>query len=496
VIRECRVTLPMALCLGLGSGLMIDAALRFEELAYLAWVALIPLLFILEFAPSKRLAALAFLTFSLPPALWVYEGGLYEYFWLILLCCFIFATVHALIGIYAILIRQRLGPNWMWLGLIATWSGLMFLLMQPNLTRNFAHFGWAAISVSSVGTVLLPAAAWSGPTGLGALLWAINLALYQVFRRFDRVGLSWLIGVAALVTLSLVFTPGIKLAGSSSQINIMQSPFSQADAILSQYDPSIATTYLQNLQYLSQNRSGLLVFPEQTLPGILELEKPLPKEVQSLLSGFPETILGVVTQRQDKKFNTAQHWQQSHFEEAYVKRVLMPGGEDDLTPGTSSQPVRAIGVRWGVLICYESIIPWVAREAVQSGAEALMVLTSDGFAGGANTPEAHWRGSVALAAALGRPLVFASKTGPSSFSDAFGTVQTKTMRDTNTVLEGRVQAVTGLTLYAAFGDWLGALGWLMGVAICFLKPTHAASTIHLDSGSQGRTSGESIRSVR
>jgi apolipoprotein N-acyltransferase len=470
VIRECRITLPMALCLGLASGLLIDAALRFEGLAYLAWVALIPLLFILEFAPSKRLAALSFLIFSLPSALWVYEGGLYDYFWLILLCCFVFAAVHALIGFYAILIRQRLGPNWMWLGLIATWSGLMFLLMQPSLTRNFAHFGWAAISVSTVGTILLPAAAWSGPTGLGALLWAINVALYQVFRRFDRVGLSWLIGVVGLVTLSLMCTPGIKLAGSSSPINIMQSPFSQADAVLSQYDPRIATTYLQQLQHLSQNRSGLLVFPEQTLPGMLELEKPLPKEAQSLLSGVPEAILGVVTQRQDKQFNTAQHWRQHQLEEAYVKRVLMPGGEDDLAPGTSSRTVSAAGVHWGVLICYESIIPWVAREAVQSGAEALMVLTSDGFAGGANTPEAHWRGSVALAAALGRPLVFASKTGPSSFSDAFGTVHSKTMRDTNTVLEGHVQAMTGLTPYAAFGDWLGALGLLVSVAIIFLKP--------------------------
>ena len=346
----------------------------------------------------------------------------------------------------------------------------MFLLMQPSLTRNFAHFGWAPISGSTVGTILLPAAAWSGPTGLEALLWAINLALYQLVRRFDRVGLSWLVGVVGLVTLSLLISPRLERAASSSPINIVQSPFSQADAILSQYDPRIATTYLQNLQHLSQNRSGLLVFPEQTLPGMLEPEKPLPKEAQSLLSGLPEAILGVVTQRQDKQFNTAQHWWQHQLKEAYVKRVLMPGGEDHLTPGTSSRTVSATGVHWGVLICYESIIPWVAREAVLSGAEALMVLTSDGFAGGANTPEAHWRGSVALAAALGRPLVFASKTGPSSFSDAFGTIQSKTMRDTNTVLEGQVQAMTGLTPYAAFGDWLGALGLLVGVVMLVPKP--------------------------
>ena len=363
----------------------------------------------------------------------------------------------------------------------------MFLLMQPGLTRNFAHFGWAAISVSTVGTVLLPAAAWSGPTGLGALLWAINLGLYQLLRRFDRVGLMWLIGVAGLVTLSLVCTPGIKLAGSSSRINIMQSPFSQADAILSQYDPRITTKYLQDLQRLSKNRSGLLVFPEQTLPGMLETEKPLSKEAQSLLSGVPEAILGVVVSRQQKLFNTAQHWKQHQLEESYVKRALMPGGEDDLTPGTSSRTVRAAGIHWGVLICYESIIPWVAREAVQSGAEALMVLTSDGFAGGANTPEAHWRGSVALAAALGRPLVFASKTGPSSFSDASGSIQAKTMRGANTVLEGRVRAVTGLTPYAAFGDWLGVLGLLVGVVIRFLKPNKNRVTAFSFEVTRGRS---------
>ncbi len=464
-----RVSLPTALCLGLGSGLLVDAALRFEGLAYVAWFALIPMLFILEFAPSKRLAALSFLIFSLPPALWVYEGGLYDYFWLILLCIAVFAIIHALIGFYAVLVRQRLG-NWMWLGLMASWSGLMFLLMQPSLTRNFAHFGWAAMSVSTVGTILLPAAAWSGPTGLGVLLWVINLALYQVLRRFDRIGLLSLAVVAGLVTLSLVLIPKIKLAGFSSQINIVQSPFSLADTILSQLRPKIAVQYLNNLQHLSKNHAGLLVFPEQALPEMLEVEKPMPKEAQALLAGFPEALLGVLISRQQKQFNTAQHWHQHRLEEVYVKRILMPGGEDALTPGNSSQTVRLASIRWGILICYESIIPWVAREAVRSGAQALMVLTSDGFAGGADTPQAHWRGSVELAAALGRSLVFVSKTGPSSFSDAFGSIQAKTVRGANTVLEGRVQAASGLTPYAAIGDWLGALGLLVGVTIVFVKP--------------------------
>ena len=469
-----QLSLVATITLSLFSGLLIDAALRLEGLGYLAWVALIPILYLLEHLPKKRLAALAMAVSSLPMALWVYEGGFYEFGIWTSLGCSIFTVFYGLLGFYTVFIRQRFGINTMWLGFIAAWSGLMFLLMQPSLTQNMAHIGWAAMSASTEGTVLLGAATWSGATGLGVLLWGINLGVYQIVKiRLKPASLFWLMGVSAMLTISLGLAPRTQKTVFSSQMSIVQSPYSQADIVLTPFNSGMTANYFTRLQKLVKNATGLLVFPEQTLPSTYDLDKPMPVAIKAFFSSLPESIMGVVTTKQKQVFNTAQLWKNNSLKQVYVKQAPMPGGEDDLTAGNSSQPIQAAGLNWGMLICYESIIPWVAREAVLSGAEALMVLTSDGFAGGANTPEAHWRGSVVLATALGRSLVFASKTGPSAFSDSNGQVLAVTTRGASTVLEGTVQGSTGLTPYAQFGDWLGALGLLLTLALNLMKPKYA-----------------------
>ncbi len=466
-----QLSLVAILTLSLFSGLLMDTALRLEGVGYLAWVALIPILYLLEHLPKKRLAALAMAVSSLPLALWVYEGGFYEFPLWTSLGCGIFMVFYGLLGFYAVYLRRRFGIAWMWLGLIAAWSALIFLLMQPSLTRNMAHIGWAAMSASTEGTILLGAATWSGATGLGILLWILNLGIYQLFKnRFKIASLFWLMGLTAVLGVSLGFAPKTQKTGFSSQISIVQSPYSQADMVLTAFSSGMTANYFTTLQKLVKKATGLLVFPEQTLPSTYDLDKPMPIPVKAFLSSLPESMIGVITTKQKQLFNTAQHWKDNSLEQVYLKQALMPGGEDTLTAGNSSQPVQAAGINWGMLICYESIIPWVAREAVLSGAGALMVLTSDGFAGGANTPVAHWRGSVVLATALGRSLVFASKTGPSAFSDANGQIIAISTRGANMVLEGKAQAAFGLTPYAQFGDWLGMLGLLLTTILNFVKP--------------------------
>jgi apolipoprotein N-acyltransferase len=467
------MSLVMILTLSLFSGLLMDMALRLEGMGYLAWVALIPVLYLLEHLPKKRLAALAMAVSGLPLALWVYEGGFYEFALWTSLGCGVFVGVYGLLGVYAVHLRQRFGSTAMWLGLIAAWSGLMFLFMQPSLLHNMAHIGWAAMSATAEGTLLLPAATWSGATGLGILLWSINLGLYQV-GKLKLTSLGWLLGVCALLGIALGFAPKTQATGFSSQIGIVQAPYSQADMLLTGFNDGLQTSYFGTLLELSQNPNGLLIFPEQTLPKTLNLDAPMPAPVKTFLAKLPESILGVVTTTQNQVFNTAQHWNNRALKQVYVKQALMPGGEDDLSAGDSSQPVKAAGIQWGMLICYESIVPWVARDSVLSGADALMVLTSDGFAGGANTPVAHWRGSVVLATALGRSLVFASKTGPSAVSDSSGRILAVTSRGTSTRLEASVPSASGQTLYAQYGDWLGLLGLLLSMGLLVLSGVLAA----------------------
>ena len=97
----------------------------------------------------------------------------------------------------------------------------------------------------------------------------------------------------------------------------------------------------------------------------------------------------------------------------FDKRHLVPRYESWLTAGVGERwPVRAADRRWGVLICWESLHLGAALERAR-GADALLVLTHDGWAGATATPWWHARSGRLLAWSTGKPVVVASHDGPS-----------------------------------------------------------------------------------
>jgi apolipoprotein N-acyltransferase len=98
---------------------------------------------------------------------------------------------------------------------------------------------------------------------------------------------------------------------------------------------------------------------------------------------------------------------------AFDKRPLVPRYEDWLTAGVGERwPVRVAGRRWGVLVCWESLHLGAALERAR-GADVLLVLTHDGWAGATATPWWHARSGRVLAWSTGRPVIVASHDGPS-----------------------------------------------------------------------------------
>ena len=97
----------------------------------------------------------------------------------------------------------------------------------------------------------------------------------------------------------------------------------------------------------------------------------------------------------------------------FDKRHLVPKYESWLTTGVGERwPVRVAGRRWGVLVCWESLHLGAALERAD-GADALLVLTHDGWAGATATPWWHARSGRLVAWSTGKPVVVASHDGPS-----------------------------------------------------------------------------------
>lgn len=168
----------------------------------------------------------------------------------------------------------------------------------------------------------------------------------------------------------------------------------------------------------------------------------------------------------------------------YHKKVLMPLGEylpfeetfpvlrrlspntGDFSRGDLDHPIvlpiaakkngmleNAKAVKLGVLICYEDLIPRLARQSVVNGAEILVNLTNDAWYGDTAAPTQHHLLALWRAIETRRYLVRATNTGYTAVVDPLG--YTTASLDTFTAGSLLVDVVplTGQTLYLRWGDW-------------------------------------------
>jgi apolipoprotein N-acyltransferase len=129
----------------------------------------------------------------------------------------------------------------------------------------------------------------------------------------------------------------------------------------------------------------------------------------------------------------------------------------NLTPGAGGIVTLPNGVSLGPLICYEDIIPHLARQAVQQGAQVLVNLTNDVWFGDTRAPYQH-RALAAWRAVENRVyLVRVTNTGLTSIIDALGREQVALPIFQADTLVHTIQPLRIPTLYTRFGDWFAQL---------------------------------------
>jgi apolipoprotein N-acyltransferase len=144
---------------------------------------------------------------------------------------------------------------------------------------------------------------------------------------------------------------------------------------------------------------------------------------------------------------------------AFLQGILGAAGR--FSPGHAYPPIDYDGTRLGIMICFESIFPYLARGRVREGATLLVVATNDAWFGDSWAPEQHLRQSAWRAVENRRPLVRAANNGISAHISPAGRILTRSPHDGIDAYVYRVrllpEANREMTFFALYGYLLAPL---------------------------------------
>jgi apolipoprotein N-acyltransferase len=484
------------------SGALLALAFPRPELAFLAWVALVPLLLGMARRPFRN-GFVAGLVFFAAILYWVN------------IVMTTYGRLHPVLSVVAYLLLVA------YLALFfaaATWAscrlrehcGYSYALTFPVLwvalefvrAFLFTGFPWATLGYSQQSSLtLLQSADLFGVYGLSYLLVLVNAVLADWLlarRKRQRRPLPALL-IAAIMLTAVAGYGQWRLATDPDRrpeqvrTTVVQGNIPQDI----KWDPDFQRETIDIYRDLSlaaarREQSRLLIWPEAATPfyyqdgglladgvtGIAQSSGAAllfgspayrrdTEKVRYLNSVFLLDAKGAVKGRSDKVHLVP------FGEYVPLKRFLpfldkLVVGIGDFSPGVIN-PLPLNGYRVGVLVCYEAIFPELARESVRQGSDLLVNVTNDAWFGNSSAPWQHLA-MVRFRAVENRVWVArAANTGISAFIAPSGQVlaATQLFVPATATVEAGLGARPGL--YARTGDLLPAL--FLGIGALWLVQT-------------------------
>jgi apolipoprotein N-acyltransferase len=487
----------------------------------LAWIALVPLLLALKdtgTGTAARLGLLAGMVHYLSLLYWIiivlgrYGNlplwisipalvllALYMSSYLVLFCViinrvwkyreFLIVWVGPLLWVGLDFIRSFLFSGFPWQDLGYSQYKALLLIQTADLT---GHYGitFHIVLVNSVTALLL-------------VLWVANRSAGQtaqqvVTLRIRRAWFSAILPALAMVLIvlgynairysqiSATIAEGVKMKIGVVQGNIEQdqkwSPAMRLETI------DIYTKLSKQALTRENDPPELLVWPETALPFLIS-DNPYFRRLKNifitkhqvwLLSGAPYyEEIAAKKKGQGKKFlsfNSAYLFRpDGEIGARYDKQHLVPFGEyvpfSDYVPlfgplvenvgnfssGKPGMPLSCQDAAIGVLICFESIFPELARDWTYKGANLLVNITNDAWYGRSSAPWQHLSVSVFRAVENRRSLVRSANTGVSAVIDPLGRITGESPLFQPFYLVADVPLLQVKTIFVILGHYFGLI---------------------------------------
>ncbi len=482
----------------LASGLMLTAAFPGPGLSWLAWLALVPLLFSLRDLSPRDSFAAGFVTgwtnyltlgYWLIPTIMVYGGVPLApalSFYVGLGACLAVYT-----GLFALFISWFRGkPLTCLLAAPVIWVGLEYLR-----THLFTGLPWELLGYSQYQHLyLIQMADIAGVYGLSFIIVLVNAAvtalLLLLLKRPWRgtpvgtravalmmagvvvlMGLVWEYGRQRVKTIDAALT-----GAPRRTIAVIQGNIDQAQKWDAAFQLATVKKHLGLALGILEHDPDLIVMPETALPFYFFYEEALTDLVCRVvrqtgtffLAGAPafQRVSGEI-----RYFNSAfLLTPDGEVGGRYDKTHLVPFGEyvpfgrwlpfidklvagvGDFSPGAAGQVISMDGCGLGVQICYEIIFPGICRRMVKNGADLIVNITNDAWYGRTAAPYQHFSMTVLRAVENRRSLVRAANTGISGFIDPAGRILGSTGLFVDDAPVYQVPIIKGQTVYHHLGD--------------------------------------------
>lgn len=477
------------------SGILLALSFPKADFGWLAWVALAPLFLVLAQAKSPvegfGLGGLAGFAFFFVVLYWVFLTCLYGGVALPLAflawagLAGMLALFWAGFGWAAVRLQGALPDKtvpWAWAALwvAAEWLRGRWIVEFPWALLGYSQ--WRYLDVVQVASI-------TGVYGVSFLVAAGNgcLAYLLVQAKRDVLSALFQFGIFAMVLGSVLLSGHAVIQddrGMQEKVRVafLQPNIDQYRKWDAAFEGEVRATLEDQVRAASEERAALILWPEASVPGWLDLPENFRWVSRLAASSDAHHIVGALLRdTRGKSYNAAVLLgPEGRPLQSYYKRRLVPFGEyvpmgwllRGVVPVLGFMGEFARGPRLqkpfdtplgpvGLSVCYESIFPhWMALNT-RLGSRVLVNLTNDGWYKDTSAPYQHFAMNVLRAVENRSYLLRAANTGISAVVDATGRVlaQTELMKEEVLVEEVPIAAfrISVPSFYARYGDLFAGL---------------------------------------
>lgn len=468
-------------------GALLLLSFPFFNLWPLIWIGLVPLLIAIQGVKPRRALLLGWICGAIYVSgmtYWILPLYPYANFPIVLLATLLLTGYLAFyVAGFSWIVRRlnlRSAPAYIFIP-AALWTAL-------ELLRGWLFTGlpWGSLGHSQYR--FLPIAQIASITGLGGisfLIVSVNAALARLileFRRW-REEIRYILIPFALFLICLSY--GIwkleRPLPPKGKIEIALIPGNVPQREKMYGDPRVTfRRYLENLDEVTYERPDLIVFPETFV--LMDLLRPGRREYVEILQnrlreGGSWLLFGIPhyeTKGDRGDYNAAVLLSPDRVVGKYYKQHLVPFSEytplrrylpksikekvvgmADFNKGKESVVFTLPnGVRFGAVICFESVFPYIFREFVRKGVDFMGVITNDAWFEGTSAPYQHYAMAPFRAIEMGKAVFRCANKGVTCVIGPKGRVISGVVKpDENGTIIAEVPLYPGITLYMRFGEW-------------------------------------------